>query len=316
MEIEEIKRISILDYLSKRGVPYKQSYNRYYCKSPVTRDSNWSLIIYPQTNSFYDWSAGYGGSIIDLAMAMESCSFRDAVKYLEEGHYQQYTPNYKSSKLITKKQFEYTRYLTTDPIEIAAIKAYADSRRIYGGFEYGVYFLMQDGSFQRIPSLMFLHRNVDNHIVGAKFRNISPNDTLGKGDSNRFSARGAIQFYSLEYVDMENFGETTLYVVEGEANANSLWQYCQDIRKNAVVISFGGVGNLPISLPTKYQEIQDKRLIIDYDGTEDLYSFRIEKYRKYELTPVKLILPKGEDINSLYIKDEMNLIKNLLIYLS
>jgi hypothetical protein len=307
-DLNEVKQISILDYLSSRGFNIESKGSKLVCKSPFNRDTNWSCVIYPHTNSFYDWSAGFGGSIIDLVMAMDRCSVKDAIESLAQGNFQKYTPNYKSSKAITKKQFEYTRYLTTDPEEIKAIHAYAQSRKILGGFEYGVFFVHDNGSFQRKPSVMFLHRNAENQVVGAKFRDICPKDS-----SNRFSSRGEMQYYILEYVDIENFGPPTLYVVEGEANANSLWQYCQDIRKNAVVISFGGVGNLPASLPTKYLDIKDKRLIIDYDGSEDVYKERIEKYSDYGLNPLKLILDKGRDINSLYINNEMNLIKHLIL---
>jgi hypothetical protein len=102
-------------------------------------------------------------------------------------------------------------------------------------------------------------------------------------------------------------------VVEGESNANSLWQYYQDIRKNCVIISFGGVGNLPTTLPSKYDNISDRRLIIDYDGDPELYSKRLEKYKHYDLKPITLLLPKGEDINSLYCKKQMNLIKGKIL---
>lgn len=310
VNVKDIKQLSIVDYLGSRGFNIESKGSVLSCKSPFNRDTNWSFVIYPKTNSFYDWSAGFGGSIIDLVMAMENISFKDAVDYLAHGNYPKYQPNYKSSKETTKRQFEYTRYLTTDPDEIKAISAYAQSRKIFGGFEYGVFHVKVDGSFQRRPAVMFLHRNEANQVVGAKFRDINPNNAP---NSSRFSSRGDSGFYILEYVDIENYGPPTLYIVEGEANANSLWQYCQDIRKNVVVISFGGVGNLPTSLPTKYQSIEDKRLIIDYDGCEEEYSKRVQKYIKYELTPVKLVLNKGIDINRLYIDDDMWLIQNLIL---
>jgi hypothetical protein len=308
MSLQEINNLSIEEYLQSQGFQIQPKSKYLCCKSPFSRDSNWSLVIYQQTNSFYDWSTGFGGSIIDLAMAMHALSFPQAVEHLQNGNLKPYQRNYKVTRPLVTKDFEYTRYLTTDVTEIEAIRSYAESRGLRNGFEYGFYFVHNDGNFIRKPSVMFIHRDSTNKITGVKFRDINPKD-----NGNRFSARGSLGFYILEYVDPSNYGDTVLSVVEGESNANSLWQYYQDIRKNCVIISFGGVGNLPTTLPSKYDNISDRRLIIDYDGDPELYSKRLEKYKHYDLKPITLLLPKGEDINSLYCKKQMNLIKGKIL---
>ena len=54
------------------------------------------------------------------------------------------------------------------------------------------------------------------------------------------------------------------------------------------------------------------KLIIDYDGNETLYEERFKLYAHLNPEPIRLILAKGEDINSLYNLNKMYVIENLL----
>ncbi len=65
------------------------------------------------------------------------------------------------------------------------------------------------------------------------------------------------------------------------------------------------------NLLQEYRELK-KKLIIDYDGNEELYQQRLKLYEGLGAEPIKLILPKGEDINSLYCKKQMWLIEHML----
>lgn len=308
MSIEELKQISIVDYLRQRGFSFNSKGNKSFCKSPFSRDTNWSFCYYHDTNSFYDWSQGFGGTIIDLVMAMERCSLPQACQHLKQGQFLKYQPDYKASKNVVKSvPFEYSRYLNQDPKEIEAIREYANARGVYNGYVAGVFFSREFDRWVRHPSVMLLHRDESNKICGAKFRKISTTSPK----EPRFTSRGRMAYYLLEYVDRDNFGEPTLYVVEGEMNANSLWQYLQEQQRNCVVISFGGVSNLPDGLPERFKNL-NKKLIIDFDGNEELYLSRLRLYEPYGLEPIRLQLPKGEDINSLYCKKQLSIINHLL----
>lgn len=312
-DFKEIRDLSIREFLISRGIPRnREGAGRVYFKSPFCRDTNFSLCVYMDTNSFYDWSQGFGGSIIDLVMAMDGLTFSDTITYLEGGKFTKYQANYKQSKPVVQKYFEYTRYLTANKDYIKVIKEYAESRCLYNGYEYGVFPTLVNEEWVDNPSVMYLHRDENNAICGAKFRRVYDTTPSDKDNSPRFSARGRMAFYILENISPDNFGEPTLYVVEGEGNANSLWQYCKDTKRNCVVISFGGVGNLPDHLPNKYLRIKDKKLIIDFDGNQELYEKRIRLYKPYGLVPIKMVLDKGVDINYLYINKKMGLIDKLL----
>lgn len=308
MTRDEICRISILEYLSARGFSSRKNGSLYFAKSPFSRDSNWSLCVYP-TNTFYDWSQGFGGTIIDLVIKMENCTASEAIKKLSEKDFPIWKPNYKEIKAREGfyKDFEYTKYLSTDEKEISTIQRYALSRGWKNGFESVRYydFNPEKDSFIPIPSVGFVHKDTNLKPIGIKFRNIDSNGP-------RFSARGKMGFYILENVNPDNPGEPSLYMIEGEGNANSLWQYLSEIGVNCVVMSCGGVGQFPKELPDKYKNLKEKKLIIDYDGDEELYLKRLENYKEYELTPIKMRLDKGIDINHLYSTNNMEIITNLL----
>jgi hypothetical protein len=136
MTRDEICNISILEYLSSRGISSKKNGGLHFAKSPFSRDTNWSLCVYP-TNTFYDFSQGFGGTIIDLVMKMENVPAREAIKILSQKDFPIWKPNYKEIKAREGfyKDFEYTKYLSTDEKEINTIQRYALSRGWKNGFE-------------------------------------------------------------------------------------------------------------------------------------------------------------------------------------
>jgi hypothetical protein len=128
----------------------------------------------------------------------------------------------------------------------------------------------------------------------------------------RFTSRGRLGWYILENIISGTYELPTLFIAESETSANSLWEHLKTLGKSCVVLSAGSVGATP-PIPVKYSKLVDKRLIIDYDGDEDKYNERLINYKVYEnIKPIKVILPKGEDLNSLYASGKINLINNLL----
>lgn len=320
---EDILKISIKDYLEGIGIPTRKEGSRYFASSPFSSDRNWSFCIYP-SNTYFDFSSGHGGNIINLVSKLNNVSTRDAARALQKGlSYEKYKANYEAPRTQPKQDtpFDYKKYINTDPEECEKIKAYAASRGIKRGFECGVFFTpiySDDGSrvldWVRTPALAFIHTDKNNTPCGIKLRRLD-------NKNPRFSARGKLHHYFMPALSMATpqkmtLGdlENVLYVVEGEANANSLWEYFDG---TSSVLSTGGVSlvltreELPTSLAiTPSSKI---KLLIDYDGNEELYQERLKLYEGLRATPVRLILPKGEDINSLYNKNQMWMIENLLI---
>lgn len=93
---DQIRNKSIVEYLSKCGyTPVNRSgkYRSYY--SVLNREGNPSMKVNTATNRWHDYSAKMGGSIIDLVMAMENMTFKEAITFLEDDNTVQkveYTP--------------------------------------------------------------------------------------------------------------------------------------------------------------------------------------------------------------------------------
>ena len=312
-----VKDISIVDFLESIGVPTRKQGNRYFASSPFSRDSNWSFCIYP-TNTYFDWSTGNSGDIVRLVMKLYNFSYQDAIKYLINNNYEAYKPHNKHFKKEDKSQkdFKLEKYINHNEEECEKIHAYANSRGIKEGYLCGLVFtrkmdcdiLSRSPDWRRNPALGFVHVDKNLNPCGIKLRRIDNQEP-------RFSARGNLGLYILgiETVN-QDLSQHVLNVVEGEANANSLWTWLKEMNVPSVVVSSGGVAssNLIQNLPTNLVNLS-KRLIIDYDGSEELYQQRLALYKDLDAKPIRLILPKGEDINSLYSRGEMWKIEGLLL---
>ncbi len=309
MAFSEYKKKSILELLKLWG--HKIDYNPsggYITNSPFARDTNPSCVIY-DTNTFYCWSTGRCGDIIDLIRFKEGISLASAIKELETIYKQ--LPNAedtaKTASILTRtSRFDYKTHINTRESEVKAIIEYANKRSIRSGFLPGFYnrYDHRDNSYARVPSLMFLHQDINLNITGAKFRNITD-------ESPRFSARGSLGYYILPINGGNSYAKPVCYLVESETSANSLWMFLRATKEAGAVISMGGVARPPREIPPLYRDME-QRLIIDYDGSEELYNQRLAKYSHLGCKPIKMILPKGEDINSLYVHNKMYLITHLL----
>ncbi len=307
---DKAKQVDIKEYLQSRG----KSFDAHgFCRSPFSRDSNSSFKYYKQTNSWFDWSSGFGGDIIKLVMLMDGVSFPQAIEQLAGANYAPYQPNYKELHSRLDEEFLVDRYVTTRPDEVAAIRSYAESRSIREGYRCGMFFTKDElGKWVRNPSVMYVMCDADLNPCGAKFRKIVPNKTRDGKNGDRFSCRGRQGLYVLENLIEGSYLDPVLYFVESESSANSLWEFCKEEDRNVVIISFGSVGSRVAEVPHKYTGIKDRRIIIDYDGDERLYEQRLKQYDYLAAKPIRLILPKGEDLNSLYSSKQMDIISNLI----
>jgi len=336
-----IEDISILDYLSKRGIEARKEGPNYYCSSPFSSDKTPSLCIYP-TNTFYDFSNGFGGNVVILHAKLNNITNREAfLDLIKNNEYKKYEKQFKEER--KPKKFNFQNYVNNVREEVEQIERYAKGRGIVSGFTPGFFYeypkrtgevdepqaegeanIRSDSGpghgcefgkyrkelYVRVPSMMFVHVDKNLNPCGAKFRRVD-------GKEPRFSARGKLGIYYLPKMTLNLKSTSTefptrnvLYVVESESSANSLWEY---LRRTSTVISMGGVAvkPKPEQLPEHLAKMP-KKLIIDYDGNEKLYNERLKLYDGLGAEPIKLRLPKGEDINSLYTKNKMYLIDNLI----
>lgn len=87
IDIEELKTLSVKDYLENNGVKLiNSSAKRKMCCCVKHSEKTPSMVIYENNNSFYCFGCGIGGTIIDLVMAMENLSLSEAIKFLRKMH--------------------------------------------------------------------------------------------------------------------------------------------------------------------------------------------------------------------------------------
>jgi len=308
--LKEAKNKSIATFLETSGISIRQHGDRYWCSSPFSNDSNWSFVVYPN-NTFYDWANDIGGDIIDLVTRLENCSVSEAISYLLDKKLPTFIP--KTVTLKPKKPFKLENYLLTENTE--RVDAYAKSRGITE-YTAGKWMVQSnDTTFTEVPSLLFKHYDENLKLIGARFRTIeNEREKLGRKLKRmipRFNSRGELGWHILENKVENSYKPPVLYVMESETSATSLYQYFKERKIPAVILCFGGVNNKLLPIPKRFEAL-DRYLIIDYDGDEVKFNSRIEKIGLENATPIRLILEKGEDINSLYCRGEMYKISYLL----
>lgn len=303
MDARELKEISIYDYLTKKGVSLFKEGSKFVCSSPLSNDKTPSFYVYPNTNTFYDFANGTGGDIISLVRQIENVGFKEALLMLSKGSFESIKKEI-SYEVVEKKPFYLSSYRSLSTIENLKIRKYALYRGIINNYIPST-FLMRAGDYViRKFGVGFVLVDEEMNPCGIKIRDIDP--YKGK----RFSARGEQKFYVISKGD-----PVTAYIVESEPSANSLYEYLSRKRNDFVVICFGSWNNISDSIPNIYERITDRRLIIDYDGNKGIvpYDEKIKKFSHLNVEDIRIELPKGEDINSLYVKGLLNNYKQILI---
>ena len=84
MDSKTINQFPIRNYLAGLGI-YPAKDNGYYgmYHSPLREDHNASMKVDYNKNLWIDYGINEGGTLIDLVMRMENCSFHEAANRLE-----------------------------------------------------------------------------------------------------------------------------------------------------------------------------------------------------------------------------------------
>lgn len=115
MTTEELKKISMIDYLGSMGFVPEYSMkngNEYWYNSPFRNEKKPSFKITVDKNTWYDFGAGQGGSIIDFVACFNRCSIREAFSIL----------SVRQIKPISFKLENIPTYRKSDEVELRSIK--------------------------------------------------------------------------------------------------------------------------------------------------------------------------------------------------
>lgn len=84
--MNDLKNISIRDFLARRGILPKYERNGYgMYLSPLRDERTPSFKVDYVQNLWYDFGLGEGGTLLTLVMRLERCNSREAVRRLQNG---------------------------------------------------------------------------------------------------------------------------------------------------------------------------------------------------------------------------------------
>jgi len=300
---EMIKAMSIASFLSERGYVGKKMGKRWFFLSPISGESNPSLLVNAD-NTFYDFSSGKGGDIISLVQNMWGVGFLDALSILKQDlPYIPQAPKKREGEVEVVKRFNFERYLTDSRRDSMLIKHVMNAR--------GIRNFYLDGKFwagHHVAGALFPHYDPSGELKGCKIRNVEGMGRKWHFDGDPKSAYVVDCTRPYSYL-------TTLYISESETSSNSLAEVLLEYGKSGVVVSFGGWNGIVEAIDdwsSYFSNFRRKKIIIDYDGSEDTFQERMRVYEGIEGEFVKMILPKGEDINSLYATKKHHIIKTFI----
>ena len=127
--IQEIKQLSIVDYLQQAGHEPKQiKGNTYWYCSPLRQERTPSFKVNTERNQWYDFATGEHGDIIDLVCTLQRCSTAEALQRLRgEKRFPKNDFSFGGTKTSTQQGLE---ILSVQPIFSSQLQRYGSERGI------------------------------------------------------------------------------------------------------------------------------------------------------------------------------------------
>lgn len=131
-QIERIKAIPIMDYLSAKGFqPVTTSGAELVYYSPKNEEGSPSFFVNPRKNVFHDFSGvGEKGDIIRLIQYLNGCDFKQAIEILESNLPETALPFSFSGQTHSPAKQSEVEIASVQPLRNRALLAYVASRKI------------------------------------------------------------------------------------------------------------------------------------------------------------------------------------------
>lgn len=118
-----MKMVSIVDLCRHLKIPLKREGRVFRTLSPFRPERNPSLVIYPETNSFYDFGSGEGGGVLFFIQKLYNVSREDARRMLQTLKLPEVKVNFHPRRTVHRES--------------------PDLSRIYNGRDFSLYFLLK-----------------------------------------------------------------------------------------------------------------------------------------------------------------------------
>ena len=124
MELSElIDSVDILEYISQYADSEEKG-GEYWCLSPLKEENTPSFSVRKETNTFYDFSSGKGGNLLNFIRYYHRCSFSDAVEILKKyaGCNGEISPKRKMASIEVAKRYRVRK----KPVKVPQTKVLPD----------------------------------------------------------------------------------------------------------------------------------------------------------------------------------------------
>lgn len=241
MNIRQAKEISIIDYLNHLKIsPSKINGVNYWYISPFREEKTPSFKVNTNTNLFYDFGIGYGGTIIDFGIKYHDNTVSEFLKHLESNFFfwQQ-----KSTNISFKKKIKTDDSKNIDSYETKNIENYK-TKKIGNNQAITDYILSRRIEIEIAQKFLceIYYQISEKHYFGVGFKN----DSNGHEIRNKYF-KGCIGKKDITYYKS---GTKALNIFEGFFDFLSWMQLNNSCQNNTDIIVLNSLSLLRRIEPT------------------------------------------------------------------
>ena len=323
MEINEIKNhLSILTVLSKHNLkPNKNNL----LKCPFHEDKTASLQIYPKTNSFYCFSCGKTGDVIDFIMFYENITKHEAIlkakSMIPAAQVETPQPNKTTMQPIQQPDYE-ELFLQFKQSLLRSTKAqeYLKERSLENFKELGY----NSGKFYNKLKhcIIFPLKDQNGNITSLYGRRITESGGYNVEYGKHYYTENRTGLYPCYPINHRSLGEggqtketEILIITEAIIDAATLLQV-PEITSEFTILSAYGTNGLTKEHKNAIKELKNLKEIIfffdgDQAGKEGITKYA-EELKGLNCNITAVPTPDGDDVNSLFVKYDKDAILQLI----
>lgn len=278
MTLEDIKKISIREYLGQIGIsPAKENVRYGMYHSPFREDRDASMKVDYNQNLWIDYGTGEGGSILDLASRIEKCSIGEAIKKLNDKSF-----SFHGNNFVPAQQEPVIKIEKIQPLANPALLDYLKERGI-------------NLNIAQVHCSEIYYHVGDNPYFAIGFRN----DTGGWELRNRYF-KGSTTPKNITTI---NNGSDTVMVFEGFIDFLSYLSLKQNASPAIDTTILNSVTNLAKAIPfLQFHRTVHAFLDNDEGGRKSLASLR-ESLTSFEVVDHSAFYRNHKDLNE-YLQDK------------
>jgi DNA primase len=272
MNLNDIKQISIREYLERKGIfPAKGNEAKGMYFSPLRKDNNMSFSVDYTRNIWFDHGIGKGGSIIDLVSRLEDCSIYQAIKQLEENFFS----FYRNENILVENPIPAIKIVNVKELTNSALLSYFNERQINTEIAKlhcsEIHYLVNDKSYFAI--------GFQNDSGGYELRNKYFKGCTSKDISSVKSGHESCQFFEgfmdfLSFLTMKNQEHpfADVIVLNSLANLSKVKNLLPEYKNIIAFLDNDEAGKKAIQeLKTSCKEVDDQS--VHYTNYKDLNDY-------------------------------------------